>query len=763
MKSVTDMLRDAGKTKAAESIESKQSERKPPSVFRKPNPVARKIDKGRSSPSDPISKSIESKQRSEKESYSKQEFIDKVKKQEDISRSGLESLDALRQQRKDQSLPGSGFYTFNFGKKEISLPYQAARYVFTKESEQLEISRRSVEGLPDGSRIVRKNDGFEVRVPDSARLSGTTSFLEKTKNLNPIYSGIIQFSSGVQSSLAAIGKPVASLFGKGKDFDMAISLSRSRALNPFSIEDTTVDFVTGMKNIQIDQHYISPFDFAFEPIGWSPKGSTKVMTDYPVFTAGGVAGEVAQSLAFTEAFKGVGLGVKGVAKRTPTVYSKLSREFPQVFSTFTTESGKTVGSRTGIFINKIGQKPIASNFMKWATKGYKPGKTLVWRSLGRNTDDIVGTRFTKGVYKPVKGSRQFMSPVDFAKYESKLAASGKIKIGFPRRVGDDILFAGEGEKISKSIFGNRIKNKLVSVTKSKYVGYDVPLTGKTYTRPGLGSFKRSDVKSWIMRPVTDDSFEKSSKAIYGKSVREMWKEGYPYKFTNLESGKQIVDFTSGFGKSSFLPEPKSWINKTKTGLLKSKEASVRLVGRTRQVFKTPSWSVKSKNVLGTTMKVPSRSGFGIVSSVLFSGFRVGSGIGSMSALKPVTMNVFDYRSGFDTVSVPRSVQVRKPVSSMDSMNISAVRLDVGTRQSQYSSLKLDTALSTKKVTVKSPMPSSYNYGSSGMGVGVPFLYPARGMSARGTSGYAERLLGTRYRYREFKVPSLKKLFGGMKL
>jgi len=163
-------------------------------------------------------------------------------------------------------------------------------------------------------------------------------------------------------------KPVARVFGKGRVYDVATTLRTSFLVHPFE----TITFQTkkiaktlwgGLKKTRWDVHYVSPWDVPFEQVGWSPRGATSVMAKHPAFTVGGVIGEVAQSVAIGKALKPVGwgvkTGVKGVIKRIPATYLKISKVVPEE---------KLLGP-----ITRIGETPVATRMYQWATKGYKKG------------------------------------------------------------------------------------------------------------------------------------------------------------------------------------------------------------------------------------------------------------------------------------------------------------------------------------------------------------------------------------------------------
>jgi len=253
-------------------------------------------------------------------------------------------------------------------KEELRSHLKEAERSFAKQKEAEALFRKEIKEYPKGTKFRVTEEGVEAVIPESARLEWTEYYLEKTKKLPPFIREATQAYLGVESSMHALFKPVARVFGKGRVYDVATTLRTSFLVHPFE----TITFQTkkiaktlwgGLKKTRWDVHYVSPWDVPFEQVGWSPRGATSVMAKHPAFTVGGVIGEVAQSVAIGKALKPVGwgvkTGVKGVIKRIPATYLKISKVVPEE---------KLLGP-----ITRIGETPVATRMYQWATKGYKKG------------------------------------------------------------------------------------------------------------------------------------------------------------------------------------------------------------------------------------------------------------------------------------------------------------------------------------------------------------------------------------------------------
>ncbi len=126
------------------------------------------------------------------------------------------------------------------------------------------------------------------------------------------------------------------------------------------------DVGTGLDKSRWGVHYVSPFDVAFEPIGWSPVGSSREITRDPWFAAGGIVGEIGVAAMFHGGFEGVKTGVRYGIRKAPVVYSKFSQVFPEEKLIF--ESGRMVHtSPTRSFVSRFGQTKTWRTMSRWAS------------------------------------------------------------------------------------------------------------------------------------------------------------------------------------------------------------------------------------------------------------------------------------------------------------------------------------------------------------------------------------------------------------
>ena len=629
-------------------------------------------------------------------------------------------------------------------------------------SKSYESSKQSVMDLPSGSRIVKSDNGFMVRVPDSARLDFTKNVLEDIENFNPVIAGINKARFGFESAFLALSAPVTNIFGKEAT---ALTVKGAQFMS-LGIPGMAADLYTGrdlsktyLKSSKYTTpHFSSVWDIAFEPIGWSPKGSTKLFASDPYFYAGGIGGEVGQ---FVLSGAGAGLiksgvttGTKGVVKRLPVFYSKFSKVFPEEK-----------------FVGKAGSKVASTSFGKnlygWSAKGWKPGKELVFRSAGEPVKKGF-TTIQKGKYSPLRslkqpfGKRIWLSGDDVARYQSKIASSGVIDIPFPRSK----TTSGVGKVIGTADTtiwkpGRSVLKKTYMFSRGeKSIGVQAGSLYDDLAKPGLGSYYRD---KGVVGTVLDVGSTRSPKSAWFETVKSSYKSGYPYRFSTLESGKQIVDFTKGFGRGVSPPTPKPWISKVKYGFVKSREATASLLQQSRSVFKNPS---RTSSILRTGMlKYPSR---GISGNVFGSlGF-----LGSKSVVGSVKTPNVGFIPTEKTISVPKVKQVYRSISktsnvsgfSRSSINANVLRQPMATTTVVTPILKTRQMFDVMQDTIITPrfkQVSKQDYkfifrppaaSKSKLGL-MPFIPPKLGLYGRGGMQYGFGGLSSKYRFREFKIGS----------
>jgi len=397
--------------------------------------------------------------------------IQKKKKSETLSRNELieqlQSKEQTRIQKQAKSIDPSATYIVD-GER---IPGFVLQYRFSQEYEQVESKKYELQKYPKGTTFTKTKQGFQagpmqpaakegyaVEFPEKEQLRYTEKTLEKTEKLPLGIKQFQQFRFGVESSAQAMFSPITNFFDKktrsaivtGGQVGLSFVTPFGSQLDYFTKRDTGKTYYESSKYTK--QHFVSPLDVGFEPLGWSPKGSTGILKKYPVFAAGGVASEIGQGKAITAGLKGVSKGTKSVVKGI----SKVGDEIP--------EFGKI--TRT------IGKTDFGKNIANWAKKGYKPtyalGKTTTKPVFTKTGDDITQT-VVSGGRKVQKGtrflSRQFVSPEDYVKAEravrSKLGT--RVDLLFPKKGGKEaVAFVKRGRL--KGVIGKRLITEQKSIT-----------------------------------------------------------------------------------------------------------------------------------------------------------------------------------------------------------------------------------------------------------------------------------------------------------
>ena len=190
----------------------------------------------------------------------------------------------------------------------------------------------SVERMPkDTTFVVKESGNVDVKIPDQSLgwAEGEMSKIQSAYKVNPVLGFTAELGFGIISSTASLGKPVAQ-WVSGKPLP----------------------------------HYPSPWDYVFEPIGWSPKGSTDFLRSHRVFTAGGMISEVGQAWVIGYTAGGIKSGIlsgsRYIVKKAPDVMSKFSKVFPEekILSGF----GKKLTGTT-----------VAGNVGRWGSGKYVSG------------------------------------------------------------------------------------------------------------------------------------------------------------------------------------------------------------------------------------------------------------------------------------------------------------------------------------------------------------------------------------------------------
>jgi len=223
--------------------------------------------------------------------------------------------------------------------------------------------------------------GYQFTVPEEKRLEWAKYQVGRTSKLPPVIREVAQFGQGLVSSGLSLGAPVADVLGFRKEYDVGASIAMSQGVSPFDRTESVRGIVGGIEAGKYGIHYPSTLDVALEPVGWSPKGTTKFLGEHPAFTAGGVGGEVAQFVVGGEVIKAASkAAVAGARVVIPRALGTYGRIAPAVV--------KKVGPSITSKIGRFGETTIGKN-IRLFSKGYVPAT--------KGTEKLVGSASSKVV------------------------------------------------------------------------------------------------------------------------------------------------------------------------------------------------------------------------------------------------------------------------------------------------------------------------------------------------------------------------------
>lgn len=283
--------------------------------------------------------------------------------------------------------------------------------------------RTEVSEFPAGTTFTPTKTGFQPIVPEREKLRWGEQAYKQAESLPPGIQQISKISLGGWSSIWALSKPIADIFGEGKKFEQATSWFISKGFHQplwgLGKGNIKQDYEKLEKAGRFGVHYPSLFDVAFERVGWSPKGSTKFLMKRPLFVAGGIGGELLQGVALTLPSEKIiqysTKGVKGVITQLPKGIGKLNLSFPK-------------------FITKFGETTVLKNMYRWGAKGWKKGLQLVpgTHAPQRAITELGEEIFKKVPYASIK--KVWLSPTSYEKAKltlAKLLSKGGLDISFP--------------------------------------------------------------------------------------------------------------------------------------------------------------------------------------------------------------------------------------------------------------------------------------------------------------------------------------------
>lgn len=456
-----------------------------------------------------------------------------------------------------------------------------------------------VQQYPKGTRFHETNTGYQINIPKDVVLNRPKTEAQRFESYPPVIKEVSRSGYFITQGMFAGAKPIFNFFGKGEQFDKYTSIGISVGTAPFQREKQGRFVLESLKKSRYGVHYVSPTDYVFEPIGWSPKGSTQILKKYPVeSTVGGIGAEYAQGVGLGKAssllVKTGGKGARYIIKKS----IRFADDIP--IQSYLKSPTLTKGvTQIGGFVER--KTNIPSNLYKW-TKGYKPGKTLVKVSLPSQTKKgftIVKRKFVSDKNIPFWKRRQFLSPDNYATYQSKIAQSGQKTIIDVNRV-----TSGVGEKgtitektvikRSKIPFRSTIYENYLFKRDIKSIGKRVNVIDDQYVKK-FGSSYADDVSkqgSGILKDIVMDESQKGIVSVKKTPFQEMFETGYSRTrpviteskkigLSNEWSGAVKLEGYPGWGRTyrpSFRGRTGQWDEVSST-LFRSDEASASLLRR----------------------------------------------------------------------------------------------------------------------------------------------------------------------------------------
>jgi len=596
---------------------------------------------------------------------------------------------------------------------------------------QSQLAWSQARDLPSDTTVTKTEEGYEFKFRDTS-LDWSKGEFEKLGTLRK--EGETHLKSG------DIG---TALMGSGQKLGADIAEFGFGAVSSFGalLKPIVLDPLWGTEKSR-SSHFVSPLDFAFEPVGWSPKGSSELMMEHPIFIAGGAAGEVLQSFAITQAFKpvsaGAKIGAKAIIKRVPGVYAKFTKVFPE-------EKFLKLGmSGTKKVIAKGGSE-LPENIYRWGAEGYKKGLKLT--SAGVKTtskevpgvaDDIVSNVTQKTKYGKGGVERIWLSPTDFAKAQDDIAAKLAMKkvIEYSPQ---SRLKAGVGEV---SELFERTKYKLSWSGKRLVKEYDTTRhTWKFGDDVGLAkiSSQGDDLHRGFTRFALEGAGEPIESSGWFAIHKKMVSEGFT-RTVPTESGHLLESF-KGFGSAGFRPMPKKWITGYRPPFIQNIQAQA---STTFQGLKTKV-SRSSSKVGHRLDLLPNLYTETIPSSIYFSAFSPALDIATIGVIKTISARTQPFKP--DIITVPKRKQDMFIIPVMKPEKVTAVGQIQDTftipimKQTQVPMVKMDMPLETVtdfgdefyKIDVPSPKkPQSPSYATV-PSVGFPFLHLPKGLGGSGAT------------------------------
>jgi len=294
---------------------------------------------------------------------------------------------------------------------------------------------RELQGYPEETRFKATDEGFSIEIPESTMFDRPRSELKRFDEYPQVIKQIGRTGYFVTESMFSLAKPVFQIAGKGEEFDVLTGYGIAVGQAPFNQKKMLSHALESKEKGTYGTHYPSLMDYVFEPIGWSPQGSTELLMDYPLeSTIGGAGAEFAQGVMFSHLVglgaKGAGYATKGVVKKTLT----FADDIP------------LLKKGTGI----IGKTDFGANLYKYSTKGYVPvrssslipGKTIEQIVTEDDITTRIITQQMKTKSRLFGETREFVDPLSI----STQSASEHLSISFPRMLDNSLEFTLQVKK-----------------------------------------------------------------------------------------------------------------------------------------------------------------------------------------------------------------------------------------------------------------------------------------------------------------------------
>lgn len=608
---------------------------------------------------------------------------------------------------------------------------------------QSQIAWSEARDLPEGTTITKTNKGYKFNFRDGSLdwSKGEFKKIDKAYKINPVLGAVSEFGFGAVSSWGALFKPIV--------FDPLIGNERSRR-----------------------SHFVSPFDFVFEPIGWSPKGSTKIMKERPIFTAGGIGAEVVQSYALTQVFKpvaaGVKIGAKGIIKRVPVAYGKFTKVFPE--EKFIS---KGVTGTKKVFAK--GSSDLPQNIYRWGAKGYKKGLELT--SAGVKTtskevpgvaDDVIRTVTQKTRYGKGGVKRVWLSPTEFAKAQddiaAKLALKKTVEKSYRVRIKAGLGKASELIEVDKyrlNWSGKRL------VRNYKFTRQTWNIGDELFWKPQKNIIKSSgdDTYKGFTRLALEGAGEPTQPSGWFAIHKKMLTEGYgvpalkkqmqwiPLEHGGYLSGKMYerpAKFFKGFGSAGFKPTPKKWITNYRPPFLKNIQAQTSVtLQNVKTKLITPSTKIGHRLDL-----LPKLYTATIPSSMYKSGLELG--------VYPVFKTIPRVKTRYDVrqtvITTPRTKQT--PILKIGRLQVlDKISLSATEQKKALDYKHIMDVVTVPQYEQKKVAAAKVPFVTPAVKLPVPFLFPGVGLYGRGTRFYGDKYYRKKYKFRKYEVPDLSKIIG----